>query len=72
MIPPIGNLILALLAVLGAYLYPQLPNPPFDSAMFAKILQWILITLAGWNIKAAAVKSALPALGDFFGGEKER
>lgn len=71
MIPPIGNLILSLVAILGAYLYPQLPGgAPFDSDTFVKTLQWLLIVVAGWNVKAAAVKSALPTFRGFISGDR--
>lgn len=65
MIPPLGNLLLALLAVLGAFLYPKLPAPPFSSDIFVNILQWILTLIAGWNVKAAAQKSSLPTYRNF-------
>lgn len=66
MIPPVGNLLIAFLAVLASWLYPALPGgAPFDSEMFTKILQWLLTVLAGWNVKAAAAKSPLPTVREF-------
>lgn len=67
MIPPIGNLILAFIAVLAGFFYPKLPAPPFSSDMFTSILQWLLTLIAGWNVKSAAQKSGLPSLGEFTG-----
>lgn len=64
--PPIGNLLLSFLAVLAAYLYPSLPGAPFTSEMFAQILQWLLVIIAGWNVKAASQKSALPTFNQFW------
>lgn len=69
MIPPIGNLILAFLSVLGAWLFDKLPaGAPFNSEQFVAILQWLLITLAGWNVKSASQKSSLPSVGTFWSG----
>jgi len=66
MIPPIGNLLLAFVAVVGAFLYPKLPTgAPFSSDQFVQILQYILISIVGWNIKAVAQKSSLPTLSQF-------
>jgi hypothetical protein len=57
MIPPIGNLLLAFLAVLGAFLYPKLPaGSPFTSEQFVQILQWIFLVIAGWNVKSSRIK----------------
>jgi hypothetical protein len=63
---PIANLILAVLAVLGAFFYPKLPAAPFSSEMFVQILQWLLTLIAGWNIKSAAKKSELPTVSQLF------
>jgi len=66
MIPPLGNLLLALLAVLGAFLYPKIPSAPFTGDVFVATLQWLLTLIAGWNVKAAAQKSSLPTVSKFF------
>lgn len=71
MIPPIGNLLLMFLAIVAAWLYPQLPSgAPFDSEMFSKTLQWLLIVIAGWNVKSASQKSRLPSVGAWMIGRK--
>lgn len=68
MIPPIGNLLLSILALLAAWVYPELPSgAPFDSSMFGKILQWLLISIAGWNVRSASQKSSLPTPRSLFG-----
>ena len=66
MIPPIGNLILAFLAVLASFLYPKLPAPPFSSDVFTAILQWLLTIIAGWNVKSSVQKSSLPTFRKFW------
>lgn len=67
-IPPLGNLLIAFLAVLASFLFPTLPAPPFDSAMFGQILEWLLKLIAGWNLSRASLKSSLPTVRGFFRG----
>lgn len=64
---PIKNLILSVLAIVAAFFYPSIPFlAPITSGQFVEIVQLILVSIAGWNLKAAAFKSGMPSLGYYF------
>jgi hypothetical protein len=64
---PIQNLILSVVAILAAFFYPQIPFlAPISSGQFVEIVQLFLISIAGWNLKAAAFKSGVPSFGYLF------
>lgn len=59
---PIQNVIVALAAILAelgfSYLTGKNPDTPVSGDVFTQLLQYLLITLAGWNIKSARAKFA--------------
>lgn len=61
---PIQNLILAFISLAVGIFYPeflkQFPNFPLPAGEVGSFLQWLLVTIAGWNVKAATHKSSLP------------
>lgn len=64
---PIQNLILAFVALLATFFYPRVPFlVAITPEQFVQIVQGFLVWLVGWNVKAAALKSSLPAFSAFF------